>query len=450
MTDCAIGSGLSALCGTLEVPEDPARPSGRKIGLRIVVIAAQAATAAADPVFGLAGGPGGAGTTLLTWMPGTFNGIHATRDIVLIDQRGTGGSNQVLMPASPVTAGLSRADADARWSAWARDLLGPLDADPRLYTSSMAADDIDAVRAALGYERIDLYGPSYGATLGLYYLRQHGDRVRVAVLDGGTPLDVPIFERVAPNSQRALDLLLARCSADAGCKAAFPDIKAELAEVLQRFKTPVTTTITDPATGKPGVLTKDDITSGIHSLLVNSSSAAVVPLAIHLVHESDWEAIAKLQASLSGDSGRNPLMSQVIRCSEAWARYDPDEVARAGTGSYYRDTEVAMARDQATLCRYIPKGVVAANDADPVRTDVPVLWTVGDADPQDPPPNLTAVPGQMPNSRIVVVPGQGHTVGHLACMPEIIAAFVERANASAVDVSCIARGEVPVPPFMLP
>lgn len=451
MADCSIGNGQSGLCGTLAVPEDPSRASGRKIGLKVVLVPALAARAAADAVFGLAGGPGGAGTTLLTWMPGTFSEIHAVRDIVLIDQRGTGGSNPIPMPPTPETAGLSRTAADARWSAWGRSLLGSLDADPRLYTSSMAADDIDAVRAALGYDEIDLYGPSYGATLALYYLRQHGDRVRVAVLDGGTPLDVPIFERIAANSQRSLGLVLDRCAADPACDAVFPRAGAELTEVLQRLKTPVTTTITDPATGVPGVLTRDDIASGVHSLLVNASSASVVPLAIHLVHESDWAGLAKLGASLTGgDSASSPLMSEVIRCSEAWARYDPDEVARLGSGSYYRDTQVAMAREQANLCRYVPAGVVAANDRDPVRTDVPVLWVVGEADPQDPPPNLAAIPGQMPNSRIVVVPGQGHTVGHLGCMPSVVGAVVAKGDATGLDVSCIDRGGVPVPTFSRP
>jgi hypothetical protein len=102
------------------------------------------------------------------------------------------------------------------------------------------------------------------------------------------------------------------------------------------------------------------------------------------------------------------------------------------------------------LCRFIPQGRVPANDADPVRAGVPILWVVGEADPQDPPANLAAVPGQMPNSRIVVVPGQGHTVGHLGCMPEVIAAFVADGDAAGLDLSCVARGDVQVPSFALP
>ena len=140
-----------------------------------------------------------------------------------------------------------------------------------------------------------------------------------------------------------------------------------------------------------------------------------------------------------GGSDTSLLLAQVIRCSEAWARFDPAEVARRGSGSYVLDVELAAARAQEVLCRHLPAGVVPPDDAAPVRTTVPVLWVVGEADPQDPPANLASVSAQMPNGRIVVVPGQGHTVGHLGCMPSVIAAFVEAGKADGLDTSCIAR-----------
>lgn len=111
------------------------------------------------------------------------------------------------------------------------------------------------------------------------------------------------------------------------------------------------------------------------------------------------------------------MMADEIFCSEAWARFDPGEVARAGAGSYALPFELARAQAQATLCRYLPKGLVPADDASPVRTAIPVLWLTADGDPQDPPANLTAVPSQEPNSRIVVVPAQEHVVGHRGSKP---------------------------------
>ncbi len=235
MTACTVAgevpvkAAVAGVCGTLVVPEDRANPAGRNIGLRVAVVPALAAAPASDPLFAIAGGPGDASTSFFAWLPGLYTGVHATRDIVLVDQRGTGGSNALRLPPLPDTAGLPASDASARLAAWAHAGLAVLDADPRFYTSTVAADDLDAVRAALGYDRIDLYGTSYGGTLAQYYLRQHGEHVRVAVLDGATPLDVPIRERIAANSQHALDLLLSRCSADAACHAAFPDLAGEWA-----------------------------------------------------------------------------------------------------------------------------------------------------------------------------------------------------------------------------
>ena len=119
-----------------------------------------------------------------------------------------------------------------------------------MYTSTVAADDLDAVRAALGYDTIDLYGTSYGGELAQYYLRQHADHVRVAILDGTTPLDVPVLELLAANSQHALDLLIARCAADAACHAAFPDLATEWSTLVAAFAKGVT--VTDPARERRG------------------------------------------------------------------------------------------------------------------------------------------------------------------------------------------------------
>jgi hypothetical protein len=141
-------------------------------------------------------------------------------------------------------------------------------------------------------------------------------------------------------------------------------------------------------------------------------------------------------------------MADEVTCSESWARYSPEEVARQAEHSYALARELALARQRALLCAHLPKGVVRADDAAPVRTDTPVLWVVGDGDPQDPPANLRAVPDQQPHSRIVVVPAQQHVVGHLGCLPSVIAAFMAAGNADGLDVSCVAR-TVPAPSFRL-
>ena len=285
MIDCTIQSEAPvtatapAVCGTLEVPEDRSNPSGRMIGLRVAVIPAEADTPEPDAFFAVAGGPGRAGTAFFGWLPGLFADVHATRDIVLVDQRGTGGSNALVLPPMPDTTGLSQAEVDAVLQTWSDDWLASIEADPRQYTSSVAADDLDAVREALGYELIDLYGTSYGATLAQYYIRQHPDHVRVAIMDGGTPLDVPAFERMAANSQAALELLFDRCADDAACDAALPDLSTEWSELEAALAAGIDTGLTDPDSGEPVVATLDQVAPGIHQALLDPATAAQLPLA---------------------------------------------------------------------------------------------------------------------------------------------------------------------------
>lgn len=440
---------VPGMCGTLQVPEDRSNPGGRRIGLRVAVVPALATVPKHDPLFAIAGGPGDAGTQFFAWLPGLYAGVHATRDIVLVDQRGTGASNALTLPLPPDTSALSASEADGRLAAWMHDALAALDADPRFYTSTVAADDLDEVRAALGYDQIDLYGTSYGGTLAQYYLRQHGGHVRVAVLDGSTPLDVPVLERIAPNSEHALDLLLQRCAEDTACHAAFPSLDAEWSTLAAQLADGIRTSVVDPQTGEQAVL--DLLGSGpsIHDALLTGSTAAQIPLAIHSAFEGRWDVASQLVPA-SGTGGSMLLMADEIFCSEAWARYDPGEVALAGAGSYALPMELARAKARATLCRHLPAGVVPANDAAPVRTTIPVLWLTGDGDPQDPPANLTAVPSQEPNSRIVVMPAQEHVVGHLGCGPAVIAAFVDAGTASGLDTSCVTQGAAPTPTFRLP
>jgi pimeloyl-ACP methyl ester carboxylesterase len=414
------------LCGTYAVKEDRNDANSRTIDLKVVVIPATAAQPEPDPVFALAGGPGGAATDSFLWFPATFPDLHATRDIVLVDQRGTGGSNPIEYSTEP----------------------GP---EVAFYTTSVAMDDIDEVRTALGYDMIDLYGPSYGATAAQYYMRQHPDHVRAAVLDGGSLLNFPLLEHWAVSSQSALDRLFARCEADAGCNGAFPSVRAEFDSLLADVRTePIDTGVVDPDTGDTVVMNAATLEQAVHSALVGSDKSAYLPLLIHEAYSGDWASVMLTAQRIGGDTqGPNLAMPVVIRCSEAWAAYDPEQVAKIGANSYDLEDQLATSEGWATTCASIPKGVVPANDADPVRGDFPVLFTVGDSDPQDPPPNIAEAATDLPNSLTVVVPGQGHTVAHMGCMPAIVTAFIAAGTVEGLDTTCVANGGVPVPAFVL-
>lgn len=184
-------------------------------------------------------------------------------------------------------------------------------------------------------------------------------------------------------------------------------------------------------------------------LALRTTALTGLAIAALAAYEGDWARLLQSSSSSSStDSGEGLLvMSQIIRCSEAWARFDPAETARSGSGSYLVDAEVAGAQNQAALCAVLPAGVVPADDAKAVRSDVPALFLVGEADPQDPPANIADAPKDLPNSVTVVVPGQAHTVGHLGCMPGVVSSFIDAGTAKGLDVSCMATG-VPLPPFV--
>lgn len=429
----------AALCGTLTVPEDPSQPDGRTIALRVAVVPALASTPVSDPLFVLAGGPGDAATQFFAWLPGFYTDVHAKRDIVLVDQRGTGDSNPLTLPPAPDPSGLSESETDSLLSSWMNDSLAALDADPRMYTSMMAADDLEAVRRALGYAKINLYGTSYGGELAQYYLRQHGEHARVAIMDGSTPLDVPVLELMAANSQRAMDLLLERCNQDAACHAAFPEVADEWSALAAAFADGVT--VTDAQTGEERIATLADVGPSIHNALLTEAGAANLPLAIHLAAEGQLERVNELVQSVdSAPASSTLLMKHAIFCSEAWARWDPAEVARNAPHSYAVAFQTAWAAAEARLCSYLPKGVVPANDGAPLVTDAPVLWLAGDGDPQDPPANLAGVDAHEANSLVAVMPAQQHVVGHLGCGPSVIAAFIDAGTTVGLDVSCLAAG----------
>ena len=226
------------------------------IDLNIVVIRAQSDDPAPDPIFYLAGGPGDAATEDARRQQFPYS-LSENHDLVFVDQRGTGGSNRVVIPDDqPDLSRLSPEEMDIQAKAWVARVLREIDMDPQFYTTSVAMDDLDEVREALGYDKINVVGYSYGATAAQYYLRQHEAHVRTIALGGGSLLDIPVFELWAHNSQRALDLIFDRCQADVRCHAAFPNLQAEFEALLARLRTePVTENFTNSSDQQSGSVT---------------------------------------------------------------------------------------------------------------------------------------------------------------------------------------------------
>jgi pimeloyl-ACP methyl ester carboxylesterase len=439
---CTVGGGVAARCGTYTVPEDRAAPEGRSIRLRIAVIPARAPDPEPDPLVYITGGPGSSAIAdAAGFASSVFADVNATRDVVLVDQRGTGGSNRLLCPLPPKGVTLETA---AQIRRFVRQCVAGLDADPRDYTTIPAMEDLAEVVGALGYGQVNLYGGSYGATAVQYFLAQHPELVRTAIMDGGTMLDVPIFEVWGRNGQRAMKQILARCATSGRCARAYPRVRRELFEALAALRR---------APARIGRTTIDAPTAAeIFQLLSRTpDGAAQIPWVAHRASTGDWIPFDLARDSLTGSadsSSVRQVMPWSILCSEPWARMSPSRTAAASKGTYLAEWTAANTRRTAAVCSGFPKAPQPAWTRSRVQSDVPTLIVVGGTDPQDPLANVAHAQRELPNSRTVVVPGGGHGSIHLGCMPQVAARFVASGTVTGLGTRCVARYQPPR--FVLP
>jgi pimeloyl-ACP methyl ester carboxylesterase len=430
LTGCTLFDRVPARCGRVAVPADPSSPHGASVDLQVAVLPSTAKPAA-GALFYLEGGPGGAATEAALEVNDLFARVQRTRDVVLVDQRGTGGSAPLACPAGRVAA----ADAPAVTRYLARCFARLGSHATSLLTTSVAADDLDAVRRALGYGPIDIYGGSYGATLGEELMHRHPDAVRSAVLDGASLPTVRVFQAGSRNAARSLDHILARCTADRACRSAYPHPGAELARLLARKPRRVTI--------ESGVvdLTPDDIATTVAVLSQTPAGAAAIPYAVDEAAHGDYVPIARAFDENVGkllDPRARLAMTWVILCSEPWASADAGATARVGAG-YFAHAAVARARLLDRACRVVPRGRVPADSAKIALSHIPVLLLAGSDDPLDPPTNLRGWPRAFPDGRLVVVPGGGHGVLADGCTAALVARFVARGSAAGLDASCARR-----------
>ncbi len=441
---------LPAKCGTLTVYEDRAALSGRQIVLNIAVLPALSRDPAPDPLFFVTGGPGGAATQDYLPVRSAFQRINQDRDIVLVDQRGTGQSHPLDCP--PSEDPLSSSD-DEVLEQELTHCLNQLDADLDLYTTSIAMDDLDQVRAALGYDKINMYGVSYGTRAALTYLRQHEDRVRTVILDGVLPQDEPLGISIASDAQRALDLIFERCAADSACAQAFPDLRQDFKSLLESLdQEPIAVALSHPTTGEPTEVnfTREQFAQTMRLLSYSQETVALLPLLIHTTQTTgDFSRLAAqhLLVSQQLEGNISEGMSHSVVCAEdAPFLYEREEFVgntdaekQSYLGEWYRELE--------KVCAIWPVTEAAADFKAPVTSDVPVLLLSGEADPVTPPSNGDQAARTLSNSLHLVAPGQGHGVILRGCIPRIATEFIESGTVQELDTSCIS--EIRPMPFFI-
>lgn len=433
-TSCTYGGYVRAWCADVAVPEEPGRRSGPSLDLHVAVLPATRQPAA-GALFYLEGGPGGAATAAAIQVNALFAQVGRTRDLVMIDQRGTGGSSAVDCPAAGV-----RARDSAAVAAYVRRCVAHAGAAIRLDTTVVAAADLEAVRRALGYGRVDLYGASYGATLAQAYLRAYPRSVRSVVLDSGSLPNVRVFDASARNAEHALDQIFSRCARAAACHRAYPAPRRELAVLLARRSRRVTVPSGTYDLGPA------EVAWTVQSLSTSPDGASTIPYELDEAVRGDYVPLADSYGSLVGPNLAPPselAMYWVILCSEPWASFDAAATARAGAGSYLRAAAVARARLFTRACRSVPRGRVAPGSTSVVPSRVPALLLAGGADPLDPPADLTGWRRAFPNGRLVVVPGGGHGSMSSMCVQMLVARFVAAGSTRTLDTSCVDHISLP-------
>jgi pimeloyl-ACP methyl ester carboxylesterase len=330
-----------------------------------------------------------------------------------------------------------------------QDCLANLDADPSAYTTAWGMDDLDDVRAALGYDQINLYGESYGTIAEEVYLQRHGEHVRTMTLEGVTLIDVPILERMPHSSQLVLDFLVNRCQTDSACNSAFPNFGEEIAAVISRVeKQPVDLSITNPRTGLRLKLNRNMLVLGIHGALRNTESAVQLPRLIHQAYQENWSEIAQLYADDLTEATPDAewvIMNMTILCHEDWARLRPTETAAFSSGSYLKYEDIRRFAVPEEACAAIPRPQPSALFREANSSPIPVLLISNEADPQNPPENVADAKEHYPNSLTAIAPGQGHGYTGLDCRDQIVSAFIDTGTTQDLDTRCLQQ--VPLPAF---
>jgi pimeloyl-ACP methyl ester carboxylesterase len=425
-----------ALCGKYEVFEDRSAKTGRKIALNLMLLPAVNAKAAPDATFYLVGGPGAAATASAT--AGFMTRLRRDRDVVMVDQRGTGESNPLNCKFHGDKSDMQSYFGESFPIDKLRACRAELEkvADLKLYTTSIAMADLDEVRAALGYDKINVYGGSYGSTAALVYLREHPEHTRTTAVFGVAPPDMKIPLSFARGVQHAMDRLFEDCAADTACHEGFPKFREEFEAVLKQFdKGPVVVDMKNPYTGEAQHIkvTRDGFVDGVRLTLYVPNAMSVVPLIVHLAAKGDLAPLVSTAFQIGYQIyGQISVGMQFsVICGEDVPFITDAEVARESANSFYGDARVRPARQ---ACAEWPRANVPASFLEPVKSNAPVLLVSGELDPVTPPWLAAAAARNFPNGRHLVIHYATHN--SYECVEGIVAEFIDKGTAADLDTSC--------------
>jgi pimeloyl-ACP methyl ester carboxylesterase len=428
----------AARCGSLEVPENPEDSAGRQITLNIAVAPATGKTTEPDPVFFFAGGPGQAASETWVMLRSVLNKIRKTRDIVMIDQRGTGGSNK-LACTSDIEEDLNQELDLELVRTETEKCLAELDGDTRFYTTNIAMADYNKVREAMGYEKINIMGVSYGTRSAQVYLRLFPDTVRTVTLDSVVPMQLALGQEHALALDHSVAKVFEDCQNDETCHSLYPHTIDELKSLFTQLrKESRQIIITNPVSGEQQEmrLTADTLGVAIRFLSYSSETQALIPLLVHEAIESDDLSRLASQAILVM-SGLSEMIAKgmelSVMCSEDYPYMD---FSADYSGSLMGNLLLDIVGLQ---CKTWPHNVVGEEFHQAVVSDLPVLLMSGERDPVTPPHYATQVAETFSNSLNLVARGQAHSVMKNICLRDITTAFIDQGSIEDLDISCVEK-----------
>jgi len=327
--------------------------------------------------------------------------------------------------------------------------LEQLDADPRQYVTSIAVEDLDEVRGALGYDKLDLWGGSYGTRVGLEYLRRHGEHVRSLVLDGVAPASMKLPLSFVADGDAALEHLVTACEDEDLCHKVYPDLRRTIAQLrAQLRRSPARVGIQDPRSGERDTIEVNEnvFLSGLFRPLYVAELASLLPFGVSAAAAGDFNPLLAQNLEFADDVSENLSigMHLSVICAEDVPRITPQDLAQASHAFFGR----ALVDDFIRACKLWPHGEVPRDYYDPVRSSVPVLILSGGIDPATPPRHGEEVAATLPNARHLVAPALGHGVSLHGCGPRLVEQFIRKASAADLDGKCLER--IPRPLFVMP
>ncbi|MCV2352776.1 alpha/beta hydrolase [Paucibacter sp. B2R-40] len=442
-------------CGHIKRPLNPAEPGGTQIDIHFLVVPAMARNKQPDPVLMLAGGPGQSAMAVAPMVMSRLARLNNRRDIVFIDQRGTGKSAPLQCADDrdlPIAEALDASAQFKRLETCRLALAKLPHGDMRFYSTTIAMQDFEAVRAALGAPQWNLIGGSYGTRAALEYLRLFPAQVRRTVLDGVAPPDMVLPASFSTDGQAALDASLLACEQEPACQQLFPKLRQEWAALLQSM--PRQVSVMHPLTGQPEsfTLSREMLLRSVRLPLYSPALAAALPAAIHAAHQGRLEGLMGLSGALaSGKSSRLAMgMHFSVVCAEDVPRLEKS--ADLPGADFGRDD----ARLYTQVCQSWPRAQIAPAFFSMPPTASPVLLLSGGADPATPPRHGERAAKALgaTNAKLVqhiVVPEAGHGVMGVGCIRELLFRFVDaKTDALALPQDAACAAKIPRPGAFLP